>query len=158
MNTFYRFFNELVKENSGRAVRGEPPANFEQAKAKWTRIVGTSFPQLAFLATHGQDAGSFRQQRGGRGSNNNRGGRGGQSGGPGGGNSGGGGGTSPPKAMHNGRLVCFNFNQAAGCGRKQGAPDACIDGKGALYAHYCNFFDRSSGKYCLAKHPRVNFH
>ena len=144
-----------MKENSGRAVRSEPPADFERAKSKWTRLVSTSFPQLGYLGGNG--AGNSKNNKS---AGNGRGGGGGRPFQPQGGSGSGtgGGGLSTPKAIHNGRPVCYNFNQASGCGRKQGAPDACVDKKGSLFAHYCNYFVRNSGRHCYAQHLRVRFH
>jgi hypothetical protein len=103
---------------------------------------------------HNDPSAGFKSQRGGRNSGRQFQPQGGNSSQGGGGS----GGLNTPKAIHKGRLVCFNFNQASGCGRKQGAPDACVDRKGTLYAHYCNFFDRNTGKHCFAQHPRIQFH
>jgi len=47
----YRFFNEVVRDNSGRAVRGEPPLDFEKARAKWQRIVASVCPQSSFISS-----------------------------------------------------------------------------------------------------------
>ena len=41
-----KFFNEVIRENSGRAVRGEPPLDYEQCRAKWSRTLELSFPKL----------------------------------------------------------------------------------------------------------------
>ena len=150
-----RFFNEIVKENSGRAVRGEPPADFEKARAKYTRIVMAVFPTLAHLAGGGGGA-----AKGGHTSNSHASNQGGRRGGrqQGGGGGASNGGINTPKAVHNNRPVCFNYNQAAGCGRRQGASDACQGPKGAFFAHYCNYYDKSKGSFCLLQHPRVQFH
>ena len=160
-----RFFNEIVKENSSRAVRGEPPADFEKARAKYTRIVMAVFPTLAHLAGGGNSAagsaakgGQASGSHGGNQGGNQRGRRGGQQFGGSAGSGAGNGGLNAPKAVHNNRPVCFNFNPVGGCGRRQGASDACLGPKGALFAHYCNFYDKSSGSFCLLQHPRVQFH
>ena len=157
-----RFFNEIVKENSGRAVRGEPPADFEKARAKYSRIVMSTFPTLGHMST-ASTGGNNAVINSANANNRNQGGarKGGRPfipGGGGGGNGGANGGLNAPKAVHNGRPVCFNLNQASGCGRRQGAADACLGPKGALFAHYCNFYDRAAGCFCLAQHPRVQFH
>ena len=143
-----RFFNEIVKENSGRAVRGEPPVDFERARSKWSRLVGENPLQVGGGAAPGA-AESKQGQGGGARSFQRQGG-----GGKGSGN----GGAQIPKGMHNNRPLCFGYNQNSGCGRKPGASDACKDHGGALFAHYCNYFDRNSGQHCLRQHPRVQFH
>ena len=48
VNLVSRFFNEVVSDNSGRAVHGEPPLEYEKARAKWTRLVEMSSPQPGF--------------------------------------------------------------------------------------------------------------
>ena len=150
VNLVSRFFNEVVSDNSGRAVRGEPPLEYEKARAKWTRLVEMSSPQpgFAYPAAVGGASASGR----GRGS-----GRGGASGGRGGASGGRGGGTAP-MATHNGRLVCFNFNSAGGCKRQQATRDACKDAAGKQYAHYCNYLDKGRNQFCLAMHPRCANH
>jgi len=131
-----RFFNEVVSDNSGRAVRGEPPLEYEKVRAKWSRQVELSFPQLSFLkAKAGRDGRDSRGQQGA-----------------------GKGGLNTPRAMHNNRLVCYAFNQKDGCKRPRGAADACKDANGKLFAHYCNNFDRVKGTHCLAMHPRCANH
>jgi hypothetical protein len=138
-----RFFNEIVSDNSGRAVRGEPPLDYEKVRGKWCRLVETAFPQLGYLAaaTGGQ---ASRQQEKGTSKNKTA--------------AADGGGKNGPRAMHNGRAVCFAFNLREGCKRQRGAVDACKDATGRLYAHYCNYFDKKKGAHCLAVHPRCVFH
>jgi len=48
-----RFFNSCTTENSGRAVRKEPPMDYEQVKACWFKEVAAAFP-MAEMATMGQ--------------------------------------------------------------------------------------------------------
>ena len=33
-----KFFDDTVKDNSGRAVRDEPPLDYEEVKTKWVRV------------------------------------------------------------------------------------------------------------------------
>jgi len=141
-----RFFNEVVGDNSGRAVRGEPPLDYEKVRAKWARMVELAFPQLGFLGAGSAAAGSQKGEQ--KGSKEAR----GQAGG------GAKGGLSTPRASHSGRPVCFAFNQKEGCKRQRGAGDACRDQNGKLYAHYCNFYDRAKGAHCLEMHPRCANH
>jgi hypothetical protein len=137
-----RFFNEVVADNSGRAVRGEPPLDYEKVRAKWTRQVELAFPQLGFLA----GGGAAKGQRSGK-ETKVAAGAAGKSGL-----------GSGPRAVHNGRPVCFAFNQKEGCKRQRGANDACRDPNGKLYAHYCNFYDRNRAMHCLAMHARCANH
>ncbi len=146
-----RFFNEVVSDNSGRAVRGEPPLEYEKVRGKWTRLVETSFPQLGYINGTAQAGKGAAKQAGGK-----EAGRQGGADGRGGG--GGGSGAAVPKAMHNNRPVCFAFNLREGCKRQRGAPDACKDATGRLYAHYCNHYDKGRRAHCLAMHPRCMFH
>jgi len=44
-----RFFNEVAKENSGRAVRDEPPLTFDETKTRWTTAAEEAFPHLTIL-------------------------------------------------------------------------------------------------------------
>jgi hypothetical protein len=148
-----RFFNEVVSDNSGRAVRGEPPLDYEKARAKWARLVEVSFPQLGQLGGTGAAVAAGGTAGRGRGGGGSRGG-----GATRGGGAGRGGGGTAPQATHNGRLVCFNFNSSGGCKRQQAARDACKDSAGKQYAHYCNYLDKARNVYCLAMHPRCANH
>jgi len=141
-----RFFNEVVGDNSGRAVRGEPPLDYEKVRAKWGRQVEMAFPQLGFLAGAGQATGgkaakAGKETRAGSAAAGKPGGSG-----------------SSPRAVHSGRPVCFAFNLRDGCKRQRGAADACRDPNGKLYAHYCNYFDRAKNAHCLAMHSRCANH
>jgi uncharacterized membrane protein YgcG len=137
------FCDTVLRENASRAVGREPPLSFRQAKERWGDVTERYGPA------------SVRQIRADGGGQ--------QSGG------GGGGGTGQSKGgamvrsrgarFHTGGKqysVCFDFNkgrcnrQAAGCG--------CEDKKGVVYAHVCNHYFASSGKYCLAPHPKANNH
>jgi hypothetical protein len=153
-----RFFNEVVSDNSGRAVRGEPPLDYERARAKWTRLVEVTFPQLGYVAAAaaGAGAGGAAGTSGG-GAGRGKGGSRGGAGGKGSAAAGRGSGTAP-MATHNGRLVCFSFNSIGGCKRTQAARDACKDASGKQYAHYCNFLDKARNVFCLAMHPRCANH
>jgi len=139
-----QFFNEVVSDNSGRAVRGEPPLDYEKARAKWTRQVEVAFPQLGFLGGGGPAAGAKAAKP-------DKDAFGGASGS-------GKAGASAPRAVQGGRPVCFAFNQKEGCKRQRGANDACRDAAGKLYAHYCNFYDRAKAAHCLAMHARCANH
>ena len=145
-----KFFNDVVSDNSGRAVRGEPPLDYEKTRAKWARAVELAFPQLGYIQAMASGAGPVKQATGGARPPGN--------GGKPAGSRPPGGGSGNPRAMHNGRAVCFQFNQREGCKRQRGAQDACRDPTGTLYAHYCNFFDKRRGAHCLAMHPRCANH
>jgi hypothetical protein len=132
----------MVRENSGRAVRKEVPIDYEQARAKWVRVVASCLPQFGSFQ-YGQlgSAGGV----GGLGEAANRrqdgGGRGGKGAGRGGAT--GGGGLLTP-ARYNGIPVCFKYNNKEGCNREPQGKMACKEG-GNVYAHVCNFKFRANG-------------
>jgi hypothetical protein len=49
-----RFFDKAARENSGRAVRKEPPMDHEETRTCWMRAVAAAFPQLSFLGVSQQ--------------------------------------------------------------------------------------------------------
>jgi hypothetical protein len=51
MELVKRFFNDAAKENSGRAVRGEPPLDYPQCRARWAKALESVYPQLAVLSS-----------------------------------------------------------------------------------------------------------
>jgi hypothetical protein len=163
MELVKKFFNDVSKENSGRAVRGEAPLDYAQCRARWTKTLESLYPQLAILgggakaaapaAGAGGAAGSGRQQSGGKGAARTAGAASG--GGSGAGN---GGGLRTPQARSNGLLVCYSYNQAEGCSRDKQGPNACKDKNGNVYAHCCNWWDVRAGKHCLKQHPRTGTH
>jgi uncharacterized membrane protein YgcG len=56
MELVKRFFNDLARENSGRAVRGEPPLDYMQCRARWSKGLESMYPQLAVLSSAVCDA------------------------------------------------------------------------------------------------------
>ena len=175
-----RFFDDMVRENSGRAVRREPPLDPEQGKARWLKAVAAVMPHLSLLGVGQQMA-----AMGAAGAKQPKGGKGGKSGGPiGGGGQGGGGGQmagkqgaggggrpaaaagGPPArtpARFNGMPVCFGFNNAAGCSRIPPGTTAknCVDGN-TSFAHVCNYWVKGpggqGGAHCLAGHSKTGNH
>jgi hypothetical protein len=155
-----KFFEEAVKDNSGRAVRREVPMDYEQARARWLKVVGGAFPQLSF--PYGQVL-----QTGG-------GGGGGAGGGSGGGQAGGAGKSQKPAgagrmtggnqrtpARYNGLSVCFYYNTRDGCKRPAQGAMTCKDGAN-VFAHVCNYLMKGAAgqpdRHCLAAHPRFGNH
>jgi hypothetical protein len=164
-----RFFEDVVRENSGRAVRQEPPLDYEQVKARWLKAVAAVFPQFSMLQLGQQlaavGAGQKLDGGGGGGGGGGSGGGGAQRGqrGQGGGQRGSipaGGGLRTP-ARYNGLPVCFAYNTKDGCKRPPQGAMACKDG-GSVFAHVCNFMMKGVGgqqdKHCLAHHPRFGNH
>ena len=83
-----KFFDDTVKDNSGRAVRDEPPLDYEEVKTKWVRALENLFPGRMMVSVASSlsvvGKGKQQQQQGagggqGRGGANSK-GRGGQSG------------------------------------------------------------------------------
>jgi hypothetical protein len=156
-----KFFGDTVRENCSRAVRDEPPLDYEQTKTKWTRVVENMFPQfsvlggMSFLANlrSSDKPNTQAKAAGGNGGNNNKlaAGRGGRGGGGNTGNRG-------PAPQVSGLSVCYGFNTMQGCGRTKQGQHACIDAKGVAFAHYCNWWDTNSKKFCLQPHPRTSVH
>ena len=175
-----KFFDDTVRENSGRAVRREPPLDPEQGRARWLKAVAVVILHLSLMgvsqqmAAMGSGAGKQQSQKGGK---NGKGGGGGNSGGGGGGGHQGGrpgqsghkggapGGSGPVRtpARFNGMPVCFGFNNVSGCSRLAAGSTAknCVDGT-TSFAHVCNYFIKGSGpqggNHCLAGHPKHGNH
>jgi hypothetical protein len=154
---------EAVRDNSGRAVRKEVPMDYEQARARWMKVVGGMFPQLSF------PYGQVWQSGGGGsgvGSGGGSGGGGGQGGGAGRGQKALGagrmtGGNQRTPARYNGLSVCFYYNTRDGCKRPAQGAMTCKDGAN-VFAHVCNFLIKGAAgqqdRHCLAAHPRFGNH
>ena len=179
-----KFFDDTVRENSGRAVRKEPPLDPEQGRARWLKAVAAVLPHLSLLGVGQQLAamgtpGSAKQQKKNKGQGGGGGGGAQHSGGSGqggggsnsgqqggklttGGNRGGGqagGGPVRVPARFNGMPVCFGFNGASGCTRLPAGSTAanCMDGN-TRFAHVCNYFTKATGGHCLANHSKHGNH
>lgn len=151
-----QFFDEMVSENSGRAVRREVPMDFEMAKKKWEKVVASYFPQLSvFNYGQVQQLRQGQQQGGGAGVKQESAQRGG------GKAAAATGGGTRTRAQYNGLGVCYPFNSKEGCKRAAQGPMACKDGSN-VYAHVCNFWFRETatqpGRHCLAQHSRAANH
>ena len=161
-----RFFDEVARENSGRAVRGQPPLVYEEAKAKWLRGLEAMFPNMGLMGGGGsgsmapgkgqaQGQGQAVADGGGRGG----GGRGRGRGGAGGTRGGRGGATQSASgyvragAVASGLPVCYRYNLPTGCQRQVISPTVCEE-KGMQFAHACNWLDKTTNKFCLQLHPR----
>jgi hypothetical protein len=165
-----RFFGETVRENCGRAVRRQLPLVYCEAKEKWTQVLEAICPQLCGAAARwatggagvsGVTAAAAAAAAGA-----------GQGQGSGGGNTGRGQGQKKsgqgvafgrnrparPPAMASGVAVCYGYNSNTGCKRMMASLHTCTDGKNNVFAHACNYWDATGGKYCLANHPRVANH
>jgi hypothetical protein len=153
-----RFFAEVVRENCGRAVRGEVPMIYKEAREKWAQILENYVPQADRVSTLGGRA------AGGGGNSN----QGGGSGGGGGSKAGGGQKSSGkgfsklrpnrPIAMIQGIQVCYGYNDQKGCQRPFVRANVCKDAKNNWFAHVCNWWDSGANKYCLMPHPRSANH
>jgi hypothetical protein len=150
-----KFFEEAVKDNSGRAVRREVPMDYEQARARWLKVVAGVFPQLSFPYGQGLPNGGGGGGGGGGGvSGQAGGGERGQKAGPVNRMTGGGGQRAP--ARYNGL-----DNTRDGCKRPAQGAMMCKDGAN-VFAHVCNFFLKAAAgqpdRHCLAAHPRFRNH
>jgi hypothetical protein len=156
-----RFFDDVVRENSGRAVRQEPPLDYEQVKARWMKAVAAVFPQFSLLQLGQQLAVAGANQKPDNGGNSGGAQRGQR--GQGGGQRGSvpAGGVLRTPARYNGLPVCFAYNSKEGCKRPPQGAMACKDG-GSVFAHVCNYMMKGVGgqpdKHCLAHHPRFGNH
>jgi hypothetical protein len=154
-----KFFEEAVKDNSGRAVRREVPMDYEQAKARWLKVVAGVFPQLSFPYGQVLQSGGGGGGAGGGGSGQAGGSGRGQKAAAGSRMTGGGGQRTP--ARYNGLSVCFYYNTKDGCKRPAQGAMACKDGAN-VFAHVCNFFIKGAAgqqdRHCLAAHPRFGNH
>jgi hypothetical protein len=152
-----KFFGDTVRENAGRAVRKEPPLDYVQTKAKWTRAMEAVFPQyntfgslLLMGGGAGGSKGQGKTQSNKQGSKNAAGGKFGKSKS--------GGGLQTPPAVFNGVPVCYSYNASMGCSRPKHGQNSCKDGKGAVFAHVCNWWDNKASKHCLMIHSRAMNH
>ena len=152
-----RFFSDTVRENAGRAVRKEPPMDYEQTKIKWTRAVEAVFPQYNALGGMMVVGGASGFKQGKAGSSNSKQGSGQAAGGKFSKQKGGGGLQTPP-AVFNGVPVCYSYNSSMGCSRPKHGQNSCKDAKGAVFAHVCNWWDQKATKHCFLVHPRVMNH
>jgi hypothetical protein len=160
MELVKKFFNDAARENSGRAVRGEPPLDYAQCRDRWAKALESLYPQLAVLSSvkavtgPAASSGGGASGSGGNGGSCGSGARGGR-----GGARGTTGGLRGPPAKVNGVDVCYAYNQVAGCtGRDKQGPLACKTKSGVVYAHYCNWWDAKAGKHCLKQHSRATSH
>jgi len=158
-----KFFNETVKENSGRAVREEVPLTYEEAKARWSRTVEDLYPHLTvlgllaknnqqYLSTGARGVADSRSRGRGRGR-----GRGATSTSTSNGAATGGTPVVRQVATLGGLQVCYAYNSTT-CQRPAVKQNVCKDAKGTHYAHACNWLDKATGKFCLQAHPRNGNH
>jgi len=157
-----RYFDEIMRENSGRVVRGQPPLSYEEAKAKWIRGLEAVFPGMSVLggASAGVKPKQQQQQQDGAGGGGRGRGRGGANAGAGRGRGGAAtatGGLVRQGAVASGLPVCYRYNLPLGCQRKAVSATACEE-LGKSYAHACNWLDKTTNKFCLQLHPRHNNH
>ena len=170
-----KFFDEAARENSGRAVRKEPPMDHEEASLKWVRTAATAYPALSMMGVGQQmlafgagkqGASKSSGQGGGQGGQGatGRGGGGGRGGGRGRGGAaatGTGGGVVKVSARFNGLPVCFKYNSPSGCSRRPQGTQACVEGN-TVYAHMCNHLTLGPpgqpGTHCYALHPKFGNH
>jgi len=148
------FCDSLLRDNACRALVMDPPLSFRRAKERWSDMAER-------LGGAGNNSGAAAPTNQGGGANRGR----------GGGRGGGGTGGGPNRAgtQTRGRVaryfvggtgypICFDYNKAAGCTKRTAKGCGCDDGRGGVFAHACNFLDTSTGRWCLALHPRDGNH
>ena len=148
------FCDSVLRDNACRALVKDPPLSFRRAKERWADLADRQ-PAQPKYQNQGQDGRytanrsntpAAASTRGGHGAQGNRGG-----------------------SQFKGKVarqtvggasfaVCFDYNKVGGCTRRPAKGCGCDDGKGGVFAHACNFLDTSSGKWCLAIHPRHSNH
>ena len=142
------YVDRVWRENASRATANEAPLSYREMKERWTDLIEKRAP---FMQRQTGKAGGAT----GSGNSYGRGGSGGATRGRGGQQRAG----SSAKgrgAKHNGNSVCYHYNNAGGC-KRQAKGGGCDNGSGGEYAHVCNF-ETSTGRYCLAAHPKVGNH
>jgi hypothetical protein len=146
--------DNILRENSNRAVGGEPPLSFRACKERWKDAAeqrhgsgssGTNSnrrdndkPTGSNTTTSGGKDSRYRTQDG-RGSTNRFSGRAGNQ-------------DRRRVLQFNGKPVCFKYNRATGCDRPRRA-GGCDDGRNGIFAHVCNYED-GNGKPCFQQHCR----
>jgi hypothetical protein len=149
------FCDAILRENARRAVTVGYPLSYQQARERWRDIT-----ELKRVGQPKQNSGPGAGQSKQEPSKSQPAGRSGQQGrfGPP---------SSSSSAVRtttgrgatikfNGDLVCFHFNNRAGCTRPAKG-SGCDNGRGGVYAHVCNY-EFGNGVNCLAKHARHNNH
>ena len=159
------FLDEVLRESAGRANRGKPPLAFRQLKERWRDFIERAGAKYKSSSSSSDKAGSGVSNAGSSAGNNSASSQ--QKGGQGGGqNSGRGRGGKGPRSglqhrsgalRHQGKLICYLYNnKGPGCQRPV-VNGGCDDGKGGIFAHVCNFVT-SPGQVCAAAHPRSKNH
>jgi hypothetical protein len=164
-----KFFDELMKENSRRAVRGDPPLGCEAARCRWGRVVAATYPQLSVMGVGGGQMVVFGTGAAAAAGNKGNGGGGQPGAGAAAGSGSGGvsGGTQRQgmsqrtPARFNGIPVCFGYNSKAGCRRAPAGAKFCQEGN-SRFAHVCSLFVKGVGGkpdgHCLGQHSRATAH
>ena len=161
------YLDEILREAAGRYNRGKPPLSFRQLKERWrdfTEKAGGRYRQAG--STSGGEKPNNPGQQGGNGSGNK------QKGNQGSSNqtsqSGQANRNKNPKPRsgfqhrsgalrHQGKLICYLYNnKGPGC-QRPAVSGGCDDGKGGSFAHVCNY-ETSPGQVCAAAHPRSKNH
>ena len=152
------FCDSVLRDNACRALVKDPPLSFRRTKEKWGDLADRQSAAVSRYqgSNQGQDGrNQSNKSNAASGAASNRGGPGAQGGRNG--------------NQFKGKVarltvggasfaVCFDYNKISGCTRRQAKGCGCDDGKGGVFAHACNFLDTSTGKWCLAIHPRHSNH
>ena len=151
------FCDCVLRDNACRALVTDPPLSFRRVKERWADMAERCTANTAVAATSFNNNHQGQQNSSNRGRGGGRGGGGGAAGAARAGNS-----TKGRVARYfvggTGYAVCFDYNKAGGCTRRTAKGCGCDDGRGGVFAHACNYFDTSTGKWCLALHGRDGNH
>ena len=139
------FVQEVLRQNSSRAVNKEEPLSFEEQRRIIKMLLTTSGyrPEIPLIEARGPAPPAQRQreaapdrQKGKRAGSDKR--------------------TALFKTKDGATIgVCYGFNDS-GNRPCTNAPygEGCRRPDGTVFAHVCNMFSAAKGQHCLGKHPR----
>lgn len=148
--------DDILRENSSRAVLDEAPVSFKEAKDKWRdHMEQHTSSEKKNQNPQKTDSGTGKFKRDGFLSNtdkkknfstNSDSKRSGFQ-------------ARAKPVLFNGNPVCYHFNDpTTNCRRNISDGNiGCDNGKGGFFAHVCNFLT-SPGVYCFGRHERGQFH
>lgn len=150
--------DEILRENSCRAVLDELPVSFKEAKDKWRdhmeQHVTSEKKAQGYSAGNKFDSSSKGPKDGiMKGNDNKKFFKGAQDSKRAGFQ------ARAKPVVFNGNPVCYHFNDKATICRRNITDGniGCDNGKGGYFAHVCNF-ETSPGTYCFGRHERGQFH
>ena len=141
------FFNALMRENAGRAVRGETVMSFTEQELLMkdtltSHGISCAVPIIR-IPKFDPPAHNSKKVNDTRSSSNFNSSR-----------KPSGGGGKFQTAKVGGNACCYAFNDVGGCHSNTQQRNGCKDSSGREFAHYCNLFVQASQAHCLKPHPR----